>query len=77
MSGVYGDLRPCCGMDSWNVFVAFEGNSHRVAAKFTTYFPPNTAYQPHPSMCKTPHKNHVYGNYITMATVKVSQVFLK
>lgn len=22
-------------------------------------------------------KNHVYGNYITMATVKVSQVFLK
>lgn len=39
--------------------------------------PPQLCVSIQPLMCKNPHKYHVYGNYITMATVKVSQVFLK
>lgn len=59
-------------------FAAFEGGSNGVAAKFTTYSPPATLRINLSLQCaKIPTKNHVYGNYITMATVKVSQVFLK
>ena len=56
-------------------FVVFEGAAW-MAAKFTTYFPPTISTSAF-NVQKSPQKNHVYGNDITMATVKVSQVFLK
>lgn len=67
----------CPNTDSRNRICSIGGKRQWTGCQIRHLLPPNAAYQPQPSMCKTPHKNHVYGNYIAMATVKVSQVFLK
>lgn len=65
---------------SRNQICSLRGKQQRAGCQIHHLLPlphHHSAYQPQPLMCKNPHKYHVYGNYITMATVKVSQVFLK